>query len=722
MASSPLVSVIMPVYNGERYLPQAIESILCQTLRDFELLILNDGSTDGTAPLIERYARVDSRLRVYHQENRGLIAALNRLLALSQGPYVARMDADDISLPHRLEAQLNFLEANPSVALVGGAIELIDSLDVPSHIVRFPTSAHAIRRTLLHHSCFAHPAVMMRKDAVQAVGGYRKCFAAAEDYDLWLRLAERFQLANLQDPVLQYRVHPHQITSQSPDRPALSLLAAQAAARMRHKTGCDPLGQTETITPGVLAAMGVSVEAIQKATTGLYAGRANLLLLVGEREKALQLLDEAAARSRKLTHDRHLLAALSKGYSRVYLQQGKAFAALVSGAKACMLEPSLILQLPKKGLRCLLDDCASVGRHQTGKGKHASTPSTASEGVLAGQSVVHDALTQSGNAVLRAATSTTSVRPLVSIVTPTYNRAPYLEETIESVLTQDYPAVEYIVLDDGSTDNTIEVLSKYADRLIWQSHLNMGETRTVNKGLSMAHGEIIAVVNSDDPLLPGAISEGVAFLEAHPDILVAYPDWNLIDQGSKVIEHIQVREYDYLCMVKRHRGVVGPGAFVRRRAIELAGLRDPSFKYVADLDFWLRVGLHGPFARIPRTLATFRVHPDSASESCRGREMAEEHIRLLEKFFSLPNLPAAVHQARSEASSWAHHVAGITAGKARRTAWEHLVKAVRYYPRGILSQWTLIADVALPNRLLQRLRQARRRIRSVLKRPRGAVR
>ena len=353
MASSPLVSVIMPVYNGERYLPQAIESILGQTLRDFEFIILNDGSSDGTAPLIERFACLDSRIRVYHQENRGLVAAINRLLALSQAPYVARMDADDISLPHRLEAELNFLEANYSVALVGSAIELISSLGMPSHIVRFPTSDHDIRRALLHHNCIAHPAVMMRKDAVQAVGGYRKCFAAAEDYDLWLRLAERFQLANLRDPVLQYRVHPLQLASQSPDQAALSLLAAQAAARMRHKTGFDPLWQAETITPAVLATLEVTAEALQKTTIELYAGRANLLLLVGEREKALQLLDEAAARSRELAHDRHLVAGLNKAYSRAHFQQGRLFASLVSVVKACSLEPSLAVKLPWKAIRSL---------------------------------------------------------------------------------------------------------------------------------------------------------------------------------------------------------------------------------------------------------------------------------------------------------------------------------------------------------------------------------
>jgi len=365
MASSPLVSVIMPVYNGERYLPQAIESILGQTLRGFEFIILNDGSTDGTASLIERFARVDSRIRVYHQENRGLVAAINRLLVLSQGPYVARMDADDISLPHRLEAQLSFLEANSSVALVGGAIELISDSNVPSRIVRYPTTDHDIRRVLFRHNCFAHPAVMMRKDAVRAVGGYRSCFLPAEDYDLWLRLAERSKLANLRDPVLKYRIHPHQISSRNLNQEALCSLAAQAAARMRHKTGCDPLWEVERITPTVLAEMGVSTETIQEATVDAYIRWATILLLVGESKRAVALLDEAAARLRTVAYSRHLLAELNKAYSRAHLKQGRFFSALVSGVKACSMEPSLVLKLLWRRVRSLSQFLRSRGGEQT---------------------------------------------------------------------------------------------------------------------------------------------------------------------------------------------------------------------------------------------------------------------------------------------------------------------------------------------------------------------
>ncbi len=201
--------------------------------------------------------------------------------------------------------------------------------------------------------------------------------------------------------------------------------------------------------------------------------------------------------------------------------------------------------------------------------------------------------------------------PLVSIITPSYNRASYLEETINSVLSQNYPNIEYIVLDDGSTDDSLEVIKKFKKRIIWDSHKNMGEANTVNKGFKMAHGEIIGVVNSDDPLLPHAISEIVEFMQDNPETIVVYPDWKKIDQTGKDIEYVKTVEYNYEYMIKQHFCTPGPGAFFKRKVMNILKGRDPQFKYVSDFDFWLRAGLIGPFARLPKTLATFRVHPDS---------------------------------------------------------------------------------------------------------------
>jgi glycosyltransferase involved in cell wall biosynthesis len=327
-----------------------------------------------------------------------------------------------------------------------------------------------------------------------------------------------------------------------------------------------------------------------------------------------------------------------------------------------------------------------------------------------------------GNHILGRSNSAIDMPPLVSIITPAYNRASYLDETIQSVLNQDYPSIEYIVLDDGSTDNTRQVLQKYTGRIIWETQPNMGETRTVNKGWSMAHGDIVAVVNSDDPLLPGAIREAVAFMQAHPDILVAYPDWNMIGPDSKVTGHIHVPDYDYLFMLRRHYCSVGPGAFIRRKAFDLTGMRDPEFKYVADFEYWLRLGLYGKFARIPKTLATWRVHPDAASLSHKGTAMADEHIRLMEKFYSRPDLPPEVLRVRREAFAWAHLVAAATYGRGGWIPLRHCLRAMLYHPTsflgslGKLKTWAIALSIILPKPLFKILQWGWHKVRPILAR------
>lgn len=271
--------------------------------------------------------------------------------------------------------------------------------------------------------------------------------------------------------------------------------------------------------------------------------------------------------------------------------------------------------------------------------------------------------------------------PLVSIITPTYNRADYLEEVILSVLNQDYPSIEYIVLDDGSKDNTVDLLKKYTGKLIWESHTNMGETRTVNKGWKMAKGEFVAVVNSDDPLLPGAVSAAVDFMQANPDLLVAYPDWVMIDPESRIFEEVHLPDYDYIYMLRHHHCVVGPGAFIRRKSFTLTEMRDPSFTFVADFEYWLRLGLYGPFGHIPQTLATFRVHPDSASISQKGARMAEEHLRLMDKFYAFPGLPSGIRGIKSEAYGRACILAGEMCGLNRKVALTYYFRAFFYYPK-----------------------------------------
>lgn len=248
-------------------------------------------------------------------------------------------------------------------------------------------------------------------------------------------------------------------------------------------------------------------------------------------------------------------------------------------------------------------------------------------------------------------------QPLVTVITPVYNRADLVEETLNSVINQAYANIEYIILNDGSTDGSLDIIKRYQDKIILESHPNMGETKTVNKGLNMATGEIIGVVNSDDPLLPGAISKIVEHFLKHPEVIVVYPDWLKIDEKGRVLDKIITPDYSYLYMVRTFHCVPGPGTFFRSSVVKQLKGRDEQFRYVADFDFWLRAGLIGPFARVPEVLATFRVHRGSASVSNKGKGMSEEHIKLVKKFYSQPRLPKEIDDLKKESYSSAYFVA-----------------------------------------------------------------
>lgn len=273
-----------------------------------------------------------------------------------------------------------------------------------------------------------------------------------------------------------------------------------------------------------------------------------------------------------------------------------------------------------------------------------------------------------------------SLLPLVTIITPAYNRAGLIVETIESVLSQNYPNLEYLVLDDGSTDNTLEIVKRYEGRLRWESHPNMGETRTVNKGFRQATGEIIGVVNSDDPLLPNAVHRIVETFSSRPNLMVAYPDWKMIDEEGSTLEIMECKEFTGLVdMVRKHYCLPGPGAFFRREVIEKTGGRDPQFRYVGDTEFWFRSGLFGEFARIPEVLATHRIHSGSATVGDVGTVMAEEHIKLVDKFFSSAKIPADVRAIEREAYSSANFFAGCACSR-----WA-LVKKLCYFFKAIIN-------------------------------------
>ncbi len=207
-SANPSVTVALPVYNAEPYLKSAIKSILKQTFIDFELLVIDDGSTDNSLTILKEYQAKDSRIRIIARENKGLVRTLNELIDLAKGRYIARMDADDISMPERFVKQVEFLDKHPLCNVVGSWRELINEDEQKIGIVESPTDHFEIDQLhLVGHSTIPHPGAMIRKTSLLEVGGYDERMETAQDLDLWLRMAEKGKLANLAEVLIQVRIH-----------------------------------------------------------------------------------------------------------------------------------------------------------------------------------------------------------------------------------------------------------------------------------------------------------------------------------------------------------------------------------------------------------------------------------------------------------------------------------------------------------------------------------
>ena len=204
--------------------------------------------------------------------------------------------------------------------------------------------------------------------------------------------------------------------------------------------------------------------------------------------------------------------------------------------------------------------------------------------------------------------------PLVSIITPSYNQAQYLEETIRSVLGQDYQNLEYIIIDGGSNDGSPEIIQRYSDRLAyWVSETDQGQTDAINKGFARASGQILAWINSDDTYLPNTVSEAVEFLGTLPQAGLVYGDANLIDSNGEVIGKFPARQTDYTRLRRGYVHIPQQAAFFRADVWRQVGPLDPSFYFAMDYDLWVRISRSAPIYYHPRLWANFRLHGSGKS-------------------------------------------------------------------------------------------------------------
>lgn len=284
-------------------------------------------------------------------------------------------------------------------------------------------------------------------------------------------------------------------------------------------------------------------------------------------------------------------------------------------------------------------------------------------------------------------------KPLVTIITPTYNCAKFIAETIDSVLGQDYENIEYIVIDDGSTDSTPKIIARYDGVFIkLLGRINIGEQKVVNEGLSMITGKYFMIVNADDPLLPSAVSKLVEFMEANSHIVCVYPDWESINEDGSHRAYIKSREYDFTYMVRHHTCLPSVGSIIRSSALKTVK-RDESYKWLGDFVFWFKVGLAGPMAHFPETLANWR-HRDGQASGDKSDKRAQEHIRIMRDFYSWLDIPTEIMKVKREAICWSYLVAAaVTDSK---------VKVLFYIAKAFITHPFIIFGIEFWDALIRR--------------------
>jgi glycosyltransferase involved in cell wall biosynthesis len=285
--------------------------------------------------------------------------------------------------------------------------------------------------------------------------------------------------------------------------------------------------------------------------------------------------------------------------------------------------------------------------------------------------------------------------PLVTIVTPVHNQRAFVAETIESVLAQDYPAIEYIVVDDGSTDGTSDVLARYRDRVTLITQPNAGQARTLNMAWANAKGDYLGYLSGDDLLEPTTVSRMVEALQASAATVCAYPNAHTIDTASKVIKKHVCRPFDLWATIVSQECYIGPGALFRRDAFRKVGGWRESMKLNPDRDFWIRLAQEGAFLFLHEALARYRIHDKSTSYRSWPDDVAREYLTVLDDFFAGS---AANPRLKQEAYGRAYLVLCRNALRSGRfkSALTYYAEACATHPplRSIGVKWSLLRNLA----------------------------
>lgn len=629
LGSHPKVSVITPSFNQGEYIADTIESVLNQTYDNIEYIVMDGGSTDETVEILKSYG---SRIKWVSEKDGGQADAVNKGIRVATGEIIGWLNSDDTYYPDTVEKAVAALLSHPGVDMVYGEGDYIDRNGVITG--RYNTKLFDYAE-LANECVICQPTAFFTKEIVEKAGLLNASLQLCMDYELWMRIGKEGTVMYMPERMATSRMYEENKTLSRRDE-----VYKECCAQLKKHYGYVPHSWIYGYTEHLLSTgRGINRKVCYLSLFLRYNYNRpkyfwncfnRYLKLRKFRKNGCEMVSAAA------TTDKYPDNWISKIYKKVLCTNGSETELLIQGQHLLPFEEDMILTITVNG-EITTYTIAEIGPFsltipvRKSEDNHVTIEITASDTYVpaehGGSNDARALSVQITDMVLRK-----RYEPLVSIVTPSYNQGEFIRATIESVLNQDYPKIEYIVIDGGSTDQTPEILKEYADRLTYVIEKDNGQSDAINKGFRLAKGEIVAWLNSDDVYEPGCIRRAVKAFEENPDAALVYGNGNLIDRSGKVIRQFEFsRDFNLWALVNVFDYIMQPTTFFKNKALQEIGYLDENLGWTMDWDLWMRLGMNYEVVFVEDTLACSREYEETKTSTGAERRL-EEILKLMQKY------------------------------------------------------------------------------------------
>ncbi len=632
-AAKPWVTIVTPSFNQGIFIEDTIRSVLSQDYPRLEYIVVDGGSTDQTLDILRKYA---DRLTWISEPDRGQADAVNKGMRMAKGSIIGWLNSDDSYLPGAVGKIVDYFTQYPDKVMVYGEGQHVNKAG--QFIGRYPTFPFDFK--LLAERCFVcQPTVFLRSEAVAELGYLNEALQTCMDYDLWIRMGKSYdnRIGYLEEYLANSRLHQEAKTFSMRE-----VVYKEIISTVNKHYGYTPITWVYGYIQDVLEPKYLKKGLWRNKFIRFVPMLCSLLLFLKGTQNIFSLMKTLRAVTLRRLGRRRLIASSFasvapdgwvSGHCEIDLKNpmpsdsiriaGRHVWPYASPLKIKITVNGITLSeksIRKKGpftfelklpermreldpIRLVIDNNKTFIPREL----NINEDGRALSFILDKVELHHDKIKPDRPL---PATDHNEMEPLVSIITPSYNQGKFIEETLTSVLSQDYPNIEYIIVDGGSRDGTLDILKKYGHRLVWISEPDQGQSDAINKGFRMAKGEIVAWLNADDIYLPGAVKEAVSHFLSHPDAMMIYGEGYEIDEGSSIKGVFPATQrFDLWKLIYVWDYILQPTVFFKRSLLDQVGFLDTNLNWCMDWDLWIRIGKKFKIDYVPMVLAKSRVYP-----------------------------------------------------------------------------------------------------------------